>query len=197
MLHFYCSSRFFPMFPARKFSLTHWLTMWLQRGAVPIATLNLQRGVPHGSSIPDAWHHQMIFGVCPQGVYLTNPLERVTEEVLMAQLSSPSTLLVRKSDVIWHYDVNDCDLSELTRKEDERWDHYNVLGQVVNILRQEFSRHPGLVGGPPGPDHIKIPASYRSGITLTINRSSPHFQELRDCPDLPLLSEEAGLEDEI
>lgn len=36
-------------------------------GAVPIATLNLQRGVKPGWTIPDAWHHQMIYGVSSKG----------------------------------------------------------------------------------------------------------------------------------
>ena len=184
------------MYPPRDFSLSHWLSKWLDRGAVPIATLNLQRGVPPGSTIPDAWHHQMIFGVCPQGIYLTNPLERVPERVLLTMLSSPSTLLVRRADIIWHYDAATTDLSELTRKKDERWDHYNVLGQVVNMLRQEKtgghrSSSSSRAGG--GPDHVKIPAAYESGVTLCIPRSSPYFQELRDCPELPLLSEDGAV----
>jgi hypothetical protein len=36
-------------------------------GAVPLATLNLQRGVKPGWTIPDAWHHQMIYGVSSKG----------------------------------------------------------------------------------------------------------------------------------
>lgn len=174
------------MHPRRDFCLSTWLALWMKRGAVPIATLNLQRGVPQGSTIPDAWHHQMIFGVCPQGIYLTNPLERITEADLMEQLCSPSTLLVRKLDILCHY--NHCyDLSELMNMKDERWDSYNVMGQVVNILRQEES------GGQfTGPDHVKIPAAYRSGVTLCLPRSSPHFEELRDCSELPLLPLEGG-----
>lgn len=37
-------------------------------GAVPIATLNLQKGVKPGWTIPDAWHHQMIYGVSSKGI---------------------------------------------------------------------------------------------------------------------------------
>jgi len=36
-------------------------------GAVPVATLNLQRGVKPGWTIPDAWHHQMVYGVSSKG----------------------------------------------------------------------------------------------------------------------------------
>lgn len=38
-------------------------------GAVPVATLNLQQGVLPGDVIPDEWHHQMVFGVGPAGIY--------------------------------------------------------------------------------------------------------------------------------
>ena len=37
-------------------------------GAVAIVTLNLQQGVPEGHEVPDAWHHQMVYGVSPKGV---------------------------------------------------------------------------------------------------------------------------------
>jgi len=46
-------------------------------GAVPLLTLNLQRAVPRGWVIPDAWHHQMVYGVGPKGdfsIYLVNNL---------------------------------------------------------------------------------------------------------------------------
>ena len=54
------------MHPRRSFQLVRWLAGWLRRGAVPVATLNLQRGVPPQQTVPDAWHHQMAFGVGPQ-----------------------------------------------------------------------------------------------------------------------------------
>ena len=41
-------------------------------GAVPVATLNLQRGVKPGWTIPDAWHHQMVYGVSGKGRLETN-----------------------------------------------------------------------------------------------------------------------------
>jgi hypothetical protein len=89
----------------------------------------------------------MIFGVGPSGVYLTNPLENVPEEILLEQLSSPSELLVRRCDVMARTSCDgvargsagivdaDCDLSLLTRHEDQRWDHLNVLGQVGTMKR--------------------------------------------------------------
>ena len=32
-----------------------------------MVTLNLQKGVPPDMQIPDAWHHQMVYGVGPKG----------------------------------------------------------------------------------------------------------------------------------
>jgi hypothetical protein len=102
-------------------------------GAVPIATLNLQNGIAPGNPVPDAWHHQMIFGVGPRGVYLTNPVECVSEAALWPQLCSPSVLMVRRSDVLarWNDHTN---LRPLMTHPDHRWKKMNVLGMLENIL---------------------------------------------------------------
>lgn len=202
--------RFFSFFPERQVSLLHWLAHWLSKGVVPVATLNLQNGLlAPGQTIPDAWHHQMIFGVSSDGVFLTNPLESVSEHVLMEQLSSQSQLLVRRADIIsrWH---PTCDLQILAEVEsDERWDNFNVLGQVIDVLREDHQRPPPSGGqvqqvspsqqiapSPPTPNrdstnpvqrtHVRIPAVYRSGVTLFVNKTvHPDIcQELMSCPEL-------------
>jgi hypothetical protein len=98
-------------------------------GAVPIATLNLQNGVAPGNPVPDAWHHQMVFGVGPQGIYLTNPVECVSEVALWPQLCSPSVLMVRRNDVLarWNEHTN---LRPLMTHPDHRWKKMNVLGML-------------------------------------------------------------------
>ena len=40
-----------------------------------MATMNMQLAVPDGREVPDAWHHQLIFGVGPNAVFMTNPLD--------------------------------------------------------------------------------------------------------------------------
>jgi len=83
--------RFFSFFPERQVSLLHWLAHWLSKGVVPVATLNLQNGLlAPGQTIPDAWHHQMIFGVSSNGVFLTNPLESVSEPIPLKVLVNMS-----------------------------------------------------------------------------------------------------------
>lgn len=179
-------ARFFHMYPQRNVSLTRWLSYWMNKGAVPIATMNLQRGVEPDSVIPDAWHHQMVFGVGPSGLYLTNPLECVNEAGLWPQLSSPSVLKIRRADVIARWTPS-TDLLPLIQQPDLRWKKLNVLGQVVNVIRESRSNQSRAVPGCRNvTSHITIPAAYSSGITLVIRRESPGYQELKNAPDLPL-----------
>jgi hypothetical protein len=102
-------------------------------GALPIATLKHLNGVAQGNPEPDAWHHQMIFGVGPRGIYLTNPVECVSEVALWPQLCSPSALMVRRNDVLarWNEHTN---LRPLMTHPDQRWKKMNVLGMLENIL---------------------------------------------------------------
>ena len=158
-------------------------------GAVPIATINLQKSkVRPGQTIPDSWHHQMVFGVGPgrfgvPRVYLTNPLESVDELSFREQLCSPSELLIRRNDVLQRWKMSNeeaasfstkHDLQMLCEQPDERWDHLNVLGQVVNVIREEqFLKRAlqqqstnGSVGGihqsqTQFKQHVKIPADYK------------------------------------
>ena len=204
--------RFFSFYPERQVSLLHWLAHWLGKGVVPLATLNLQKGLlAPGQTIPDAWHHQMIFGVSSNGVFLTNPLESVSEHVLIDQLSSQSQLLVRRSDIISRW-YPTCDLQILAEVEsDERWDNFNVLGQVMHILREERQRpsviHQQMAAVSPSEGdippsstpkqdsnhspgqrtHVRIPAVYQSGVTLFVNKiiHPDIFDELKSCPELP------------
>ncbi|KAF5293925.1 hypothetical protein FQA39_LY13630 [Lamprigera yunnana] len=176
-------SRFFHMYPERVVNLSLWLQFWIKCGAVPIATLNLQKCV---GDIPDAWHHQMIYGVGPCGIYLTNPLECVEEGQLWPQLISESVLLIRKEDVLSRWNMK-TDLQRLMSIKDEEWGTINVVGQVANLVRENLRKY--------RPDfrntsHIKIPAAYSAGITLVMRRAEPLSQVLRYYPELPLLSSE-------
>lgn len=170
-------AKFFHMYPKRNICLSSWLASWIKKGAVPILTLNLQAG--GAGTEADWWHHQMVYGVGSRGVFLTNPLSCRSEATLLPQLSSPSILLIRRSDIISRWSP-DTDLRPLTRHQDPLWKKLNVLGQVVNVLRQH-ARNENLT------KHISIPAVYRSGVTLAALRDSPAGQELMHTPEeLPL-----------
>jgi hypothetical protein len=102
-------------------------------GAVPIATLNLQSGIAPGNPVPDAWHHQMVFGVGPRGIYLTNPVECVSETALWPQLCSPSILMVRRSDILARWNDH-TSLRPLMTHPDLRWKRMNVLGMLKSTF---------------------------------------------------------------
>ena len=114
---------------------------------------------------------------------MTNPLESVDEATLNEQLCSPSELLIRRNDIIQRWKISaesgtsnilNQDLRQLYEQPDERWDHYNVLGQVINVIREEESlkkalqqqsSNAGLTGivqsQTPYKQHVKIPADYK------------------------------------
>lgn len=171
--------RFFAFHPQRDVHLLKWLGEWMKKDAVPLATLNIQK------SVPDPWHHQMIHGVSCEGVYLTNSLKLVSEECLMHQLTSDSILLIPRFDVISRY-TEETNLSQLmSPKNSNKWRTMNVLGQVVNVLREaNMPRPPGYQ--PQLTQHIRIPAAYRAGITLFIRSEAEAFHELMNAADLPL-----------
>lgn len=177
-------TKFFAFYPERKVSLSHWLHYWISRGAAPIATLNLQH-CGEGCDIPDAWHHQMIFGVGQAGIYLTNPLECLPEQYVWHQLVSPSILLVRRTDVLAHWNTN-TDLTPLSLM-GQRWRKLNVLGQVVNMVREAMSQRQQPNTANTITTHIRIPASYQAGITLVMCADSAAATELLHAEQLPLL----------
>ncbi|XP_064599138.1 uncharacterized protein LOC135465742 [Liolophura sinensis] len=174
--------RFFQFYPPRDVELLKWLAYWIKKGAVPIATLNLQKSVRGSSGIPDAWHHQMVYGVSSKGVHLTNPLEILPEEVILEQLFSESVLLVQRQDIVSRYNDH-CQLYKFLQQPDSRWQTMNVLGQVVNVLREE-TKIPGYRAQVTS--HVSIPAIYLSGITLYLPEDSPSLGELTTVPNLPI-----------
>lgn len=150
---------------------------FIKIGAVPVALLNLQLvgNVWYNAPIPDAWHHQMIYAITSNDVYLTNPLERKPIESMLRELNSDSVLLIRIEDVFKRFNANPVNLNEFLimkdhlSEEKKRWFNFDVLGQVVNVLRSSSSINQ---------THIKIPASYVSGITLFAWNDSNLYEEI-------------------
>lgn len=177
-------TRFFP-FHRRAVGVAAWLARWIAAGCVPILTLNVQRAVLRPGDTPaDAWHHQMVWGVADREVYLANPLEVVQERELVPQLDSPSELLVRRADVVARCEPA-TDLLQL-RDFGEDWRRMNVLGQVVNLLREE--RREVREEGPAAvTSHLRIPADYAAGATLCcLLDHAEAARRLREAPELPL-----------
>ena len=64
------------------------------------------------------------------GIYLTNPLDVVSETAIYEQLTSDSVLLVRRSDVILRWTSN-ANLGMFLTHNDTRWRKMNVIGTVI------------------------------------------------------------------
>ncbi|CAI6361899.1 unnamed protein product [Macrosiphum euphorbiae] len=177
------SARFFATHQCLDLNLAPWLATWIKKGAVPILTLNLQRVDASPSLVPDSWHHQMVYGVsynplrpeCAQ-IYLTNPLSISSLESLVPQLISPSSLMIKRADILSRW-TPQTDLMSLATHPSRQWHRFNVLGQVVNLLREEKENVKFT-------DHIVIPANYKSGITLAMKTSSNCCHELKSVPEL-------------
>nr|XP_043871357.1 uncharacterized protein LOC122760320 isoform X2 [Solea senegalensis] len=174
------TGRFFHLHPRRQVNLVPWLARWLRKGAVPVATMNMQLAVPEGDEVPDAWHHQLIFGVAPNAVFMTNPLDVVSEEEVHQRLCSESALLVRREDVLQRLTPESCLSSFIESQTDPRWKALDVEGQVKQMVREEEQEQEG-----PVLTHIRIPAAYSSGVTLFALQQSHLGQELINAPELP------------
>jgi len=175
-------TRFFPMH-RRNVQLSPWLASFLSVGCVPVVTLNPQVLPPRGGEdVADAWHHQMVWGVSGPQVYLTNPLEMVSVDTLLPQLTSDSVLLVRRADVLQRVN-SQTDLMDIDRL-GERWASHNVVGQVANLLREE--RKALLYGCPLPTSHLRVPASYSAGVTIFCLASNQKgVARLRSAMELP------------
>lgn len=100
-------------------------------------TLNRQQSAVSPSDIPDSWHHQMMYGLaynplrsdCAQ-IYLTNPLEQSSLDILRPQLMSQPTLMIRRADVLSRW-TPQTDLMSLATHPNQHWHRLNVLGIIV------------------------------------------------------------------
>ncbi|XP_033626419.1 uncharacterized protein LOC117289412 [Asterias rubens] len=187
-------ARFFHFYPERQVDVQKWLTGWINRGVVPIATLNLQHVVNGETSIPDAWHHQMVYGVTKTGILMCNPLSVEVPSNFLHYISSDSILRIRRVDVISRWEEN-TDLSVLSKHSDPRWKEMDVEGQVKKMLSEPepYSQSPdrrpvGLLADWLFKSHICIPAVYKSGITLCVKKEDESsYRLLVEEPELPLL----------
>ncbi|XP_066289856.1 uncharacterized protein [Branchiostoma lanceolatum] len=181
--------RFFDFHPDREVNLVQWLGHWIEKGAVPIATMNMQQGIPPDEPIPDAWHHQMIFGIGPEGVHMVNPLITEKLELFQHHICSESVLLIRQADVVTR--CSGADLNLLERGGDSRWStrwqDMRVAEQCMEMMMETLLAYKGdIQPAQMTRTHVRIPAAYRSGITLFMKRDTPEYLEMLESPGLAL-----------
>ena len=164
---------FYHMHPSPPTDLLDWLRGWIDAGVVPLATLNLQKGVDEDRSIPDAWHHQMIYGASDTSVYLTNPREVSPLSVIQQQLCSEPVLLVRSEDVVSRWTP----VANWELIGNGRWAELSVVENIKKLMLEYIS-----VGGGESlrTTHLTIPAVYKSGITLFAIDGSSGAQKLKE-----------------
>lgn len=177
--------KFFHFFPERNVDLSLWLKKWIHLGAVPLVTFNCQKIKNSDGTIPDAWHHQMVYGVSDAGIHLTNPYQILSDKLCMTQLCSKSELLIHRNDVITRWETN-MDFAPLI---EGRWKDLNVVEQVEKVIKEEMFKmiygreinYEGLET-----THVIIPAAYKSGVTLFAKTNSVAYNKLQNADDLPL-----------
>ncbi|XP_044735640.1 uncharacterized protein LOC123297888 [Chrysoperla carnea] len=176
-------TRFFPTWPERNFSLSHWLKYWLEHNVIPIITINQQ--VLQKDITALEWQHHTIFGVSSTGIYLTDPVQCISEDVLHKKLTSDSILLIKRSDILSRWNKT-TDLGALYNIEDKRWHRVNTLGKLVHLLREVKSSSTVNEKSATNNYHIPIPTSVRAGITLVSSIDNPACDMIEYCPELPL-----------
>lgn len=179
------TGRFFHFYPERDINICSWLKTWLFRGGIPVATVNCQKVPYPDGTIPDAWHHQMIWGVSEDGIHTTNPLQVISDEELMTQLCSESVLLIRRNDVLERWDVN----MDETPIETDEWSRLQVVQQIDKIIKEETLK---ILYGNELKDngmttsHVVIPAAYKSGITIFAKKDSIASEYLDTAEEIPM-----------
>lgn len=154
-------------------------------GTVPLVTFNCQKLKYPDGTIPDAWHHQMVYGVSDAGIHLTNPYQVLSIKQCMVQLCSQSELLIHRDDVIMRWDTN----MDLLPLNEGRWRELQVIEQAEKVIKEEMFKvtygrelnYDGLET-----THITIPAAYKSGVTLFAKTDSIAYKLLQDEDELPL-----------
>lgn len=142
--------------------LSSFLRRNFEQKNILVATMNLQL---IGN---DAWHHQLMYGVDLQAgtVYTMNPLESCHITWIERFVSTPSVLLIRRSDVLSRVDRVGGDDSVFSLPD---WRCFNVREQI-DAMRADESI-----------EFVVIPAAYVGGFTVIRQSGSP--LAMTDCGD--------------
>jgi hypothetical protein len=188
-------SRFFPFWPPRDVDLLQWLSYWIKQDALPVAIMNMdynhsQKVHLHNSI--SSWQHRIIYGIEPRGIYLMNPIQIQSPQQVYEQLTVDSITYIPRQEIVQRYNQTPMCLTPLainTNKSrlfsDIRWQKMNVLGQVVNVLREDHQLNENETRNipyRPTVTHVRIPSTCSSGILIF----SKDYNQLLNAIDLPL-----------
>jgi hypothetical protein len=139
-----------------------------------------------------SWQHRIIYGISSRSIYLMNPMEIRTPQQLYEQLTVESITYVARQDIIQRYNRCPMPLTPLAMHmnqsngfSDRRWRTMNVLGQIINVLREDRQSEENEARNlpyRPTVAHVRIPSTCSSGILIF----SKDFNQLINAIDLPL-----------
>ena len=139
-----------------------------------------------------SWQHRIIYGIEPRGIYLMNPLQLQTPQQLYEQLTVDSISSITRQEIVQRYNEHPMPLTALAvdnaRSQlfsDRRWRKLNVLGQVVNVLREDRQSEENETRNipyRPTVTHVRIPSTCSSGIFIL----SKDINQLINANELPL-----------
>ncbi|CAF0984747.1 unnamed protein product [Adineta steineri] len=187
--------RFFPFWPPRDVDLLQWLSHWIKQGALPIAIMNMDHTYSQRSNYSNtisSWQHRIIYGVEPRAIYLMNPIQMQSPQQVYEQLTIDSITYITRHEIVQRYNQSPMCLTPLAINNnksrlfsDTRWRTMNVLGQVVNVLREDRQLHENETRNipyRPTVTHVRIPSTCSSGILIF----SKDYNQLLNAIDLPL-----------
>lgn len=143
-------------------------------------------------SLHSSWQHRIIYGIEPRGIYLMNPLQLQTPQQLYEQLTVDSISSITRQEIVQRYNEHPMLLTALAVDNarsklfsDRRWRKLNVLGQVVNVLREDRQSEENETRNipyRPTVTHVRIPSTCSSGIFIL----SKDINQLINANELPL-----------
>lgn len=168
---------------------------FLLKGALPVAIMNMdhshsQKNTHHNPI--SSWQHRIIYGVEPRGIYLMNPIQIQSPQQIYEQLTVDSITYIPRQEIVQRYNQSPMCLTPLARNNnksnifsDTRWRTMNVLGQVVNVLREDRQLNENETRNipyRPTVTHVRIPSTCTSGILIF----TKDYNQLINAIDLPL-----------
>jgi hypothetical protein len=131
----------------------------LKNNIVPVLILNTQiyNAGPYDdhTCTPDYWHSQTIFKSDNEGVYLTNPIEKISYDELYNMLFSDSIIKIKKNEVLHHCKKLSCDEIKTIKWPNKNWEKMNVTQQLLDVYKKNDDK-----------GHISIPYSGKAGVLL-------------------------------
>lgn len=174
------TSKFFTPYPPAV-NLSSWLQCWSKRGAAVLLCWNFHLTDDNcNCTVNPSWHYQLVFSTSSMGIHITTHDDLIKEKTLKKLLTNPSDVLIHRDAVMAHWNPHS-DLVPLLHSSDHSWKQYNVLGQVVNIIRE-------AVTGKSDDEirYVRVPSTHKSGVLILMRSDNIHLPELLSFEGFPV-----------